>query len=89
MTDKLRSPFKIAQTDEAAWVEDADGRRFGYCYWRRSDLVWNRPIWPGLSRIGSAYCEVDREDGGRGCRLSPRTHEKTPPSGESGANACG
>jgi hypothetical protein len=39
MTDKLRPPFKITQTDEAAWVEDADGRRFGYCYWRRSDLV--------------------------------------------------
>lgn len=39
MTERFRPPFRIAQTEEAAWVEDAQGLRFGFVYWRASDLV--------------------------------------------------
>jgi len=30
--DKLRPPFRVVEGEEAFWIEDADGYRFGYCY---------------------------------------------------------
>lgn len=39
MTEKLLPPFKVQQTDEAAWVEDRLGRRFGYVYWRDKPII--------------------------------------------------
>jgi hypothetical protein len=31
---KLRPPFTVHGNDDAFWIEDALGRRFGYVYWR-------------------------------------------------------
>lgn len=39
MPDKLQPPFTIGQTEEAAWVEDANGQRFAYTYWRSREIV--------------------------------------------------
>lgn len=35
MSDRLTPPFKIRSTDDALWLEDANGLRFGYTYVRR------------------------------------------------------
>jgi hypothetical protein len=39
MPERLKPPFTIGRTDEAAWIEDADGKRFGYVYWRDRPIV--------------------------------------------------
>jgi hypothetical protein len=39
MSDKLSPPFTIGSTEESAWVQDAEGKRFGYVYWRAQALV--------------------------------------------------
>lgn len=32
MHDRLPRPWKIGQSDEAFWIEAANGARFGFCY---------------------------------------------------------
>lgn len=39
MPERLRPPFTIGQSDEAAWIEDSSGQRFGYVYWREHAIV--------------------------------------------------
>jgi hypothetical protein len=39
MPDRFEPPFVIRQTDESFWIEDVEGRRFGYIYWRDQPMV--------------------------------------------------
>lgn len=36
---KLQPPFSIGQTDDSFWVEDANGLRFGYTYYRPRPII--------------------------------------------------
>lgn len=42
-TERLRPPFAVRGGEDAFWVEDAGGRRFGYCYFQTSSQVGGRP----------------------------------------------
>lgn len=37
--ERLTPPFRAVTGDEACWVEDAAGRRFGFCYFDAKPLA--------------------------------------------------
>lgn len=34
MARRFRPPWTVHSNDDAYWVQDADGKQFGFCYWR-------------------------------------------------------
>lgn len=39
MPDRLRPPWTVHHNDSSYWVEDADGQKFGFTYFRDRELV--------------------------------------------------
>ncbi len=51
--DRLAPPFRVVEGEACCWVEDAGGRRFGYCYFDAKPFAGTgRAAWltPGLAR---------------------------------------
>lgn len=46
--DRLPRPWRVCSNDDAFWVEDANGVRFGFTYFRDRDVVGTGE--PKLSR---------------------------------------
>lgn len=43
MPETLTPPFKIGQSDDAFWIEDANHLRFGYCYVQTASQIGSEP----------------------------------------------
>ena len=50
MARRFPRPWKVCNSDGAFWVEDANGVRFAYCYFRKDVRANDDPLTPDEAR---------------------------------------